>query len=289
MEPFTDIIETTEQLDELYHAPSRLVQAKVRSGIDEGSATFITTAPFLLIGTTGADGRDDVSPRGGPCGFVKVIGDEYVAIPDLNGNNLIDTLRGSSRTGTPGLIFLVPGKDETLRVNGEAWVTTDAPCSTSGTTNSAAPTSAIVVRADEVFVHCAKAFRRSKVWDPDHWSQYEGAPDCADILSRQGLTRRVRASVIRAGLEEDYERRARLRPPGARHHVTDGHDRPAGAGDAAPDHWFEPVADHLGAAYLRYAFTKGTRQEVDHVVASLGLRPGDRVLDVGCGPGRHSA
>ena len=177
MEPFTDIIETTEQLTELYHAPSRLVQAKVRSGIDQGSATFITTAPFLLIGTTGADGRNDVSPRGGPSGFVKVLGDEYVAIPDLNGNNLIDTIRGVVENRRAGLIFLVPGQDETLRLNGEAWVTTDDSVLDLWNDELRRPKSAIVVRADQVFVHCAKAFRRSNLWDPATWSQYEGAPD----------------------------------------------------------------------------------------------------------------
>ncbi len=204
MQPFTDIIETTEQLTELYHAPSRLVQAKVRSGIDPGSATFITTAPFLLIGTTGADGRNDVSPRGGPSGFVKVLGDEYVAIPDLNGNNLIDTIRGVVENRRAGLIFLVPGQDETLRLNGEAWVTTDDSVLDLWNDELRRPKSAIVVRADQVFVHCAKAFRRSNLWDPTTWTQYEGAPDCATILESQGLLGESDASVVRAGLEEGY-------------------------------------------------------------------------------------
>ena len=204
MEPFTDIIETAEQLTELYHAPSRLVQAKVRSGIDQGSATFITTAPFLLIGTTGADGRNDVSPRGGPSGFVKVLGDEYVAIPDLNGNNLIDTIRGVVENRRAGLIFLVPGQDETLRLNGEAWVTTDDSVLDLWNDELRRPKSAIVVRADQVFVHCAKAFRRSHLWDPATWAQYEGAPDCANILETQGLLGDVDASVVRSSLEEGY-------------------------------------------------------------------------------------
>ncbi len=202
--PFDSVIETVEQLAELYHAPSQLVQAKVRSGLDAGSATFISTAPFLLIGTTGADGRNDVSPRGGPSGFVKVLDDNYVAIPDLNGNNLIDTIRGIVETGRAGVIFVVPGQDETLRLNGQAWVTTDSSILDRWNDELRRPKSAIVVRADQVFVHCAKAFRRSHLWDPATWAQYEGAPDCANILETQGLLGDVDASVVRSSLEEGY-------------------------------------------------------------------------------------
>ena len=202
--PFDSVIETVEQLADLYHAPSQLVQAKVRSGLDAGSATFISTAPFLLIGTTGADGRNDVSPRGGPSGFVKVLDDNYVAIPDLNGNNLIDTIRGIVETGRAGVIFVVPGQDETLRLNGQAWVTTDSSILDRWNDELRRPKSAIVVRADQVFVHCAKAFRRSHLWDPATWAQYEGAPDCANILETQGLLGDVDASVVRSSLEEGY-------------------------------------------------------------------------------------
>ena len=204
MQPFNTHIESVEQLAELYHAPSQLVTAKVRSGIDAGSATFISTAPFLLIGTTGADGRNDVSPRGGPSGFVKVLGDDHVAIPDLNGNNLIDTIRGVVETGRAAAIFVVPGQDETLRLNGQAWVTTDESVLDLWNDELRRPKSAIVIRADQVFVHCAKAFRRSHLWDPTTWAQYEGAPDCAGILETQGLLGDADVAAVRSGLEEGY-------------------------------------------------------------------------------------
>lgn len=207
MLPFGNTITSVEELAELYHAPSALVRGKIQSGIDAGSATFISTAPFLLIGTTGADGRNDVSPRGGPSGFVKIVGGEegdYVAIPDLNGNNLIDTIRGVVETNRAALIFLVPGQDETLRLNGEAWVTTDDSVLDLWSDELRRPKAAIVVRADQIFVHCAKAFRRSHLWDPTTWAQYDGAPDCALILESQGLLGDLDASVVRAGLEEGY-------------------------------------------------------------------------------------
>ena len=204
MEPFSNVIGSVEELDALYRTPSALVQGKVRSGIDAGSARFISTAPFLLIGTTGADGRNDVSPRGGPSGFVKILADDYVAIPDLNGNNLIDTIRGVVETGRAGLLFVVPGQDETLRLNGAAWVTTDDDVLDRWNDELRRPKAAIVVRADQVFVHCAKAFRRGRLWDPATWEQYAEAPDCALILEAQGLLGDADAAAMRAGLEEGY-------------------------------------------------------------------------------------
>lgn len=203
--PFGALVETAEQLAELYRTPTPLVRAKVRAGIDEGSARFISTAPFLVISTTGDDGRNDASPRGGPSGFVKVIDDNYVAIPDLNGNNLIDTIRGVVAGRRAGLIFIVPGKDETLRLNGEAWVTTDDAVLDLWHDELRRPTSAIVVRADEVYIHCAKAFRRSELWDPSTWDRYAEAPDCVGILGTQGLLGDIDPALVRADLDQGYE------------------------------------------------------------------------------------
>ena len=119
------IITSSEQLAELYRAPSPLVAAKKAGVLDDASIGMLERSPFVLIATSGDDGSLDVSPRGGPAGFVRVLDEQHVAIPDLNGNNLIDSLRGVVANGRAGLLVLVPGKDETPRLNGEAWVVTD--------------------------------------------------------------------------------------------------------------------------------------------------------------------
>jgi PPOX class probable FMN-dependent enzyme len=181
------IVGTVEQLAELYRPPSRLVDGKKRDVLDDASVGILERSPFVLIATSGEDGSLDVSPRGGPPGFVRVLDDRHVALPDLNGNNLIDSLRGVVVTGQAGLLVLVPGKDETLRVNGAAWVTTDDSVLALWTGELRRPTTAIVVRADEVFMHCAKAFRRGRVWDPTSWAELADAPDGLDVLSAQGL------------------------------------------------------------------------------------------------------
>ena len=176
-----------DQLAELYRPPSRLVAEKKGATLDEATVGFLAASPFALIGTVGVDGSVDVSPRGGLPGFIRALDDRHVAIPDLNGNNLIDTLRAIVATGRAGLLVTVPGKDETVRINGPAWVTTDAATLDLWDGELRRPTTAIVVRTDEVFMHCAKAFRRGRVWDPASWDELADAPDGLDVLSAQGL------------------------------------------------------------------------------------------------------
>ena len=171
------------QLRELYRAPNSFVQAKVKPTLDPVSTKFIQHCPFLLIATRDELGRVDVSPRGGPAGFVNAREDGTIAIPDLNGNNLLDTLENIVATGRVATLFLQPGQDETLRVNGTAIVTTDSAVLDAFTTELRRPKSAIVIQPDEVFIHCAKAFRRGGVWQPDSWST--DGPDGIDILRCQ--------------------------------------------------------------------------------------------------------
>lgn len=197
-------VTSAEQLAELYRAPSRLVAAKKAGVLDDASVGIIERSPFVLIATAGDDGSLDVSPRGGPPGFVRVLDDHHVAIPDLNGNNLIDSLRGVVGTGRAGLLVLVPGKDETLRLNGAAWVVTDANVLDRWDDELRRPITAIVIRTDEVFMHCAKAFRRGRVWDPASWDELADAPDGLDVLSAQGLVDSNNEET-RAFLERAYQ------------------------------------------------------------------------------------
>jgi len=201
--PVGSIVATEADLAALYREPSRLVATKKAPRIDEASRAFIAASPFCLVATAGRDGGLDVSPRGGPPGFVRVIDDRHLAIPDLNGNNLIDTLRAVVATGRAGLLVVVPGKDETVRVNGVAWVTTDATVLDRWDGELRRPTTAIVVRADEVFMHCAKAFRRGRVWDPRSWTELAAAPDGVEVLGAQGLVPRV-DQELRTVLEAGY-------------------------------------------------------------------------------------
>jgi uncharacterized protein len=201
--PVGSIVASIEELSELYRAPSRIAASKKATVLDDASTALLGRSPFVLVGTAGADGGLDVSPRGGPPGFVRVLDDRHVAIPDLNGNNLIDSLRAVVATGRAALLVVVPGKDETLRINGAAWLTTDSSVLDLWSDELRRPITAIVVRADEVFMHCAKAFRRGRVWDPPSWEDLADAPDGLDVLSAQGLVAANDADT-RDHLERSY-------------------------------------------------------------------------------------
>jgi len=201
--PVGSIVSSLDELSELYRSPIPLVAAKKAELLDEASRGIVARSPFVLIGTDGTDGGLDVSPRGGPPGFVRVLDDRHVAIPDLNGNNLIDSLRGVVASGRAALLVVIPGKDETLRINGAAWVTTDESVLDLWTGELRRPTTAIVIRTDEVFMHCAKAFRRGRVWDAASWEELADAPDGLDILASQGLVPTNDAGT-REFLEQSY-------------------------------------------------------------------------------------
>jgi PPOX class probable FMN-dependent enzyme len=201
--PVGSIVSSLDELAELYRAPSQLVASKKAAMLDDASRGIVERSPFVLIGTDGADGGLDVSPRGGPPGFVRVLDQRHLAIPDLNGNNLIDSLRAVVASRRAALLVVIPGKDETLRVNGAAWVTTDEGVLDLWAGELRRPTTAIVIRTDEVFMHCAKAFRRGRVWDPPSWHELADAPDGLDILSAQGLVASNDAAT-RDFLEQSY-------------------------------------------------------------------------------------
>lgn len=163
-------IATLEALTSLYSAPAERVRTKKRDRLDEGLRAVLAASPFVLLATADPDGRCDVSPRGGPPGFVKPLDDRHVALPDLNGNNLVDSLRNIVANPHAGLLVVVPGQNETLRIDGPAYLTTDDGVLDRFTDELRRPPLAIVVETAAVFTHCAKAFRRGKVWEPSSWA-----------------------------------------------------------------------------------------------------------------------
>ena len=162
-------IGTVEALEALYPAPHPRTVAKKRDRLDDGLRAAIAASPFVLLATSDGEGRCDVSPRGGPPGFVAVLDDHHVAVPDLNGNHLLDALRNIVENPHAGLLFVVPGQAETLRLDGPARLTTDDDVLDLFTVELRRPVLAVVVEVETVFTHCAKAFRRSRLWDPASW------------------------------------------------------------------------------------------------------------------------
>ncbi|MFM2072671.1 MAG: hypothetical protein RLZZ623_2935 [Actinomycetota bacterium] len=195
-------IRTLTELREHYREPSQLTANKERPTIDAVSRAFIERSRFSVIGTFDADGNPDVSPRGGTSGYVRVLDEGHIAIADLGGNNRLDTLQNIIATGRAGCVFIVPGHSETVRVNGEAWVTTD-PALLEIFGLPRIPKAAIVVRVHTTFVHCAKAFLRSGMWDPDVWAELADVPDGASILHCQAVTDGS-ADDVRGWLDESY-------------------------------------------------------------------------------------
>jgi uncharacterized protein len=179
--PFDGALERVEELREHYDAPMRPAVRKDIGRIDELCRRLIAAAPMLFVATFSEQGRCDVSPRGGPPGFVTVIDDQHLAIPDATGNRRLDTLENIVATGRAGVIFVIPARDTTLRVNGRAAVSAQPELLERLTPVGKPPRTAIVVEAEEVYTHCPKAFVRSKLWDPSTWPDPAGLPSSAEV------------------------------------------------------------------------------------------------------------
>lgn len=162
----TAAIASETELRALHAAPSDLVQRKCVNRLDKHCRDFIALSPFLVLGSAGADGRADVSPRGDPPGFVKVLDDRTLLIPDRPGNNLLDSLSNLVANPEVGLLFLIPGFDETLRINGTAEIVRDPALLAPLAVDGKAPKVAIRVGVREAYLHCARSFRRARLWDP---------------------------------------------------------------------------------------------------------------------------
>ena len=174
-----------KNLGQLYGEPSERAVLKQLDHLDKHCQAFIEISAFLVIGTMGGDGLGDVSPRGDAPGFVKVKDEKTIYLPDRLGNNRTDTLSNVLENSGVGLLFLVPGMNETLRVNGSAKITTDENILEGLSAEGKAPRSALEIKVEEAYLQCAKALIRSKLWEEDYKIERKSFPSLGKIISDQ--------------------------------------------------------------------------------------------------------
>lgn len=182
----TRVITSSAELRGLVAEPAPAIAEKAVGRIDETSRRFLESSPFFLLATTAADGTCDVSPRGDPAGSgVLVLDDRTIALADRRGNQRLDSMLNILQNPHVGLLFLVPGMGETMRLNGTARIVTGADYLARMAVRERAPEIAIEVRVQEMFVHCAKAFARSSLWDPASWPVRGAVPTAGEIVRGQ--------------------------------------------------------------------------------------------------------
>ncbi|MCC5578884.1 pyridoxamine 5'-phosphate oxidase family protein [Microtetraspora sp. AC03309] len=169
---FTELVEITSEaeLRELLGDPMPRAVTKERVSLHERDREWLAASPFCLIATAGADGTCDVSPKGDPAGFTLVLDDTTIAIPERPGNRRADGFLNVLANPHVGLIYLVPGRTETLRINGRARLVREAPFFDQMIVKEHRPQLALIVEIEQIFFHCAKAFLRSSLWKPETWN-----------------------------------------------------------------------------------------------------------------------
>jgi PPOX class probable FMN-dependent enzyme len=181
----TDVIKSEAEIRDVIDGIHPAQSLKVLNHLDTHCRAWIERSPFIVISTVDAAGNLDASPKGDPAGFVKVVDAQTLAIPDRPGNHRFDSFTNILATGRIGIVFLVPNRNEVVRVNGHAQIVRDAPLLETMAIKGRVPSFATVVHVKEAFYHCGKAIIRSQLWKPDQAASTEGLPTYAEALHDQ--------------------------------------------------------------------------------------------------------
>jgi PPOX class probable FMN-dependent enzyme len=203
--PFGDAVRSEAELRALVPEPTHNAYRKQIDRLDEHCHALIAASPMLFLGTADPEGRCDVSPKGGPPGFARALDERRLLIPEGKGNNRLDSLMNILANPQVGLLFVVPGRNETLRVNGRATLTTDPALLELVPLHGRVPVLALGVEAEEVYTHCGKAFIRSELWDPESWTTAAELPSPAQVL--RDHVRDQTLEEVEARIEESYSQR----------------------------------------------------------------------------------
>ncbi|MFI9361433.1 pyridoxamine 5'-phosphate oxidase family protein [Kitasatospora sp. NPDC053057] len=177
-----ELVEITSEseLRELLGSPTPRDAAKVRTSLHEHDRRWLAASPFCVVSTASADGSCDASPKGDPAGFTLVLDDTTIVLPERPGNRRTDGFRNILANPHVGLLYVIPGRGDTLRINGRARLLRDAPFFDRLVVNGHRPPGALLVEIEEVFYHCSKSFLRSALWKPESWDP-QAAPSRARI------------------------------------------------------------------------------------------------------------
>jgi uncharacterized protein len=204
---FDEVIAARERLREISKVPSFRARNKVIDHVDEICRRFIAACPFVIVASRGADGRIDVSPKGDPAGFVSVLDEKTLAIPDRPGNNRLDTFENLLVHPEIGLIFMIPGHGDTLRVSGTGKIVRDNSLQARLAVDGKQPNLILVITIAEVFLHCPKCVFRSKLWSPEHWPSRSDLPSLAQAIvthAKSGETVADVQAIIDDGIAHLY-------------------------------------------------------------------------------------
>ncbi|HIF08675.1 MAG TPA: pyridoxamine 5'-phosphate oxidase family protein [Sneathiellales bacterium] len=179
---FDEIITSREQLRAIVGEPFDVVVNKSIDHIDDICRRFIAASPFIMVATKGGNGLFDMSPKGDPAGFVEVLDDHTLAIPDRLGNKRHDTFENLLNNPEVGLFFLIPGNADTLRVSGTAKIVRDKALQARLAVNGKEPEFVLIVTVKEAMTHCPKCVKRSRLWEPDKWPDRSDVPTLAEAM-----------------------------------------------------------------------------------------------------------
>ncbi|WP_327668306.1 MULTISPECIES: MSMEG_1061 family FMN-dependent PPOX-type flavoprotein [unclassified Streptomyces] len=180
-----DAVSDQEALRRVYEHPGDAASRKQMTELTDQTRELIGCASLVMVASVDTEGNCDVSPRGGPAGFVAVLDSRTLAIPDATGNKRLDTLQNVIATGRAGLLFIIPGRTTTLRVNGRACVSTRPDLLSQLTAVGKPPASALVLGIEEVYPHCPKSVLRSGAWKPEQWLPADAQPTSAEVTLAQ--------------------------------------------------------------------------------------------------------